>query len=253
MGEKMRGNILVVDDEKTTRMALCEALNQIGHHSQSAASAEEAMVIISGREFDAVILDLQMPGVGGVTLLAKANELAPNTGFIVLTAYGSTDSAILALRSGATDYLLKPCSLETIFKAVERALFRQQERKALTFLGQAMAALHSQPLPEPSQSSTNLIQLGPIIINCQQQTAAYQQHPLELTPTEYRLLLVFAQSPGRVLTYRELARQSHQSDLDEETARILLRTRLCRKLDQQGPSPLQLVRGRGYILLAQSV
>ena len=100
MNEKMRGTILVVDDEKTTRMVLCEALNQIGHHSRSAASAEEAMVAISGREFDVVILDLQMPGVGGITLLAKANELAPNTAFIIFTAYSSTDSAILALRSG---------------------------------------------------------------------------------------------------------------------------------------------------------
>lgn len=254
MNQTLRGTILVVEDEKTTRLALCEALNQIGHQAQPAASAEEAMGVISGREFDVIILDLQMPGVGGTALLTKADELAPRTAFIIFTAHGSTDSAILALRSGAADYLLKPCSLETIFKAVEKALLRQQQRKALAFLEQAMTVLHFPSRPEPPPTSPDLIALGSIVINRQQQTATYQQRPLELTPTEYRLLLIFAQQPGRVVTYRELARHSHQSDLDEEEARLLLRThlfRLCRKLDQQGQNPLQLVRGRGYMLLNQ--
>lgn len=253
--------ILIVDDEKTTRRALREAFLQKGYQADAVGSAQEALQAMKLQPYDAAILDLQMPGLSGVHVLTKAEEIAPHTAVIILTAHASADTAITALRSGAYDYLRKPVSLETLFTAVETALHKQAEKlrkqKALALLQEAMSTLAPTPPPPSGESATPdlaLLTIGDITINERQQTAAYKNQPLELTPMEYKLLRAFTSHPDTVLSYAELVYMTHDMEMEESEARATLRThifRLRQKLGQEENCPLQSVRGRGVILQTQ--
>lgn len=247
--------VLVVDDEKTTRLALCEALNQVGYQASHAASGHEALSALAVTPYDVVILDLQMPGMSGVQVLQEVEQVAPDTAFVVFTAHASTDTAIAALRSGAVDYLRKPVSLETLFAVVERALNKQQQQKrqkeAVQLLQQAMQIFQSPAGEDERKGETAVLHTAGISIDEQTQSAHYQGQPLQLTPVEFKLLHHLLRQPDTVFSYAELARVSHGMVVEESEARALLRThiyRLSQKLGSKAHSPLQSVRGRGIIL-----
>jgi DNA-binding response OmpR family regulator len=247
--------VLVVDDEKTTRLALCEALNQVGYQASHAASGREALSALAASHYDVVILDLQMPGMSGVQVLQEVEQAAPDTAFVVFTAHASTDTAIAALRSGAVDYLRKPVSLERLFAVVERSVnkLRQQKRQkeAVQLLHQAMQALRSSVVDSKREGETAVLQTAGITIDEQTESAHYQDQSLHLTPVEFKLLRHMVRQPDTVFSYMELARVTHGMDVEEIDARTLLRThiyRLSQKLGGKAHSPLQTVRGRGVIL-----
>ncbi len=247
--------ILVVDDEKTTRLALREAFRQKGYAADAAASGAEALHCLQTAVYDVVILDLQMPGMRGEKVLTQAETLAPDTAFIVLTAHASTDSAITALRSGAFDYLYKPTSLETLFTAVTCAIQKKEEatrqKRALQLLQEAATAFVQ---PEKTPKETTTLKAAGITLNLQQQTAVYHNRPLRLTPVEYRLLHALIQNPDVTLSYADLARSAQRVDMPEDQARAMLRThiyRLRQKLTWHEECPLQTVWGRGVMLVTQ--
>ncbi len=254
--------VLVVDDERTTRLAITEALCQIGFLAEAARSGEEAVQRFQEKIWPVVILDLEMPGIKGVDILNMAESIAPQTAFIILTAHASTDTAITALRNGAVDYLRKPSSLHTIIAAVSKAAKKKEEQlrhdQAMALLQQAMQTLNSSttktlaPSP-PSRHSvaSSLIQVGQLHIDPDKQHAQYKNKSLELTPIEFSLLHHLALHPDTVQSFTQLGIASHQVEMDELEARALLRThmyRLARKLDKKEKTPIQSVWGRGFVL-----
>lgn len=273
-------HILIVDDERTTRRALSEAFVQSGFHTESAATGYDALQQLQSRTFDAVILDMHLADeVTGLDILGVAQEIAPDTAFIVLTGHATTESAIMALRSGAYDYLQKPASLPTIIattrQALEKRAERLREKDAVRLLRQALTTLNEPDVPAPTEEAAlphshhsqaesarladlptavlpSFFTLGDITLDDQRQRVTYAGQELTLTPIEYKLLHYMMRHPNMVLTYAELAEISHDMpDLDEGDARTLLRThvyRLSRKLGQNEESPLQTVRGRGVML-----
>ncbi len=249
--------VLIVDDEKTTRLALSEAFTLNGSQVQSAASADEALELFKQTSFDAVLLDLNMPGKhGGIDILKAAENVAPNTAFIILTGQPSTETAITALRSGAYDYLRKPVTLNTILETTEAALRKQAEsrrqKNAVSLLQQAMGVLQLDSAPTTPESP--YLEIGSIKINNQKYKAFHKGEELDLTPIEYKLLRKFVENPDTIMSYAELAQATHNSTLDEVEARTLLRThiyRLSRKLGDKENTPLQNVRGQGVILLEE--
>src|SRR5262245_58384712 len=100
--------ILIVDDEENVREILMRKLASEGHQCLAAHDGEEALSVLEHNECDLIITDLKMPGMGGMALLGKAKELYPTTEIIVMTGYGTIESAVEAMRKGAYDYLLKP-------------------------------------------------------------------------------------------------------------------------------------------------
>ncbi len=98
--------ILVVDDEKIARVTLTQILRLEGYTVHSVESGEMALEALRQEPFDLVIVDLQMPGISGLDVLRNTVQEFPGVRFIILTAYGSMDTAIEALRSHAYDYLL---------------------------------------------------------------------------------------------------------------------------------------------------
>ncbi|MBI3098121.1 MAG: sigma-54-dependent Fis family transcriptional regulator [Planctomycetes bacterium] len=132
--------ILLVDDEKDFRISVAEVLRASGHEVGEAGTAEAGLDRIRGEVFDAVIADLRMPGRSGIDLLKQAALRLPDAILVVMTAFGSLETAIEALRLGAHDYLLKPIPLEALRRKIEALL---QHRAALAenrWLRRALAA-----------------------------------------------------------------------------------------------------------------
>lgn len=100
--------VLIVDDEASVRKVMAAVLTQVGVSCETAASAEEALRVLETREMDAVISDLQMPGMSGMDLLAKVRQSYPRTVFLMVTGVDDTRVGIQAMRQGADDYIVKP-------------------------------------------------------------------------------------------------------------------------------------------------
>ncbi len=116
--------ILIVEDEVNIRSALLTMLEKLGHTVRGAGTAEEALALLDESPADLVITDLRMPGLSGMEFLRRLKEQWPDTEAIVMTAYGSIDTAVEAMRCGAYDYLTKPVDRERFPVVIEKALER---------------------------------------------------------------------------------------------------------------------------------
>jgi two-component system response regulator PilR (NtrC family) len=114
--------ILIVDDETSMQEFLQILLQRDGHDTSACGSASEALVALSSDDWDLVISDVRMPGMSGLELLDQVRQLAPETTVILITAHGTTESAVEAMKHGAYDYLTKPCSVDEIRLVVGKAL-----------------------------------------------------------------------------------------------------------------------------------
>jgi two-component system response regulator PilR (NtrC family) len=116
------GDILIVDDERSMREFLGIYLRREGHRIEAAAGGKEATAALKARTFDLVITDLRMPDGDGLSILALAKQLHPDTEVIVVTAFSTTETAIAAMKAGAYDYLTKPFKIDEVGLVVARAL-----------------------------------------------------------------------------------------------------------------------------------
>jgi DNA-binding response OmpR family regulator len=253
--------ILIVDDEATLRLTMAELLASNDREIVVAASGEEALAYIEDKPFDLLIVDLIMPGIDGLQVMDVAQKLSPQARIIMLTAFGTLESAIQAMRRGATDYLLKPASAPQIEAAVERALglrYEEARRDALIEqIGDAFDELrdreglpvHTQPAP-PRQE--RFLQSRGIIIDLQKHIVTMHGRELELTPTELRLLSTLIAHSDQVMSCRELVYQVQNYETDEREARSIIRVyirRLRKKIEPDPSSPEYIlnVRGAGYM------
>ncbi len=121
----MSTSILVVDDERAIQDTLAWCLRTDGHEVLTAGSGEEALAIMAGQDFDVVISDIIMPGVSGIELLRKARALQPRTPVVLITAFATVQTAVEALREGASDYVIKPLKFDDLRLRVRRLLEHQ--------------------------------------------------------------------------------------------------------------------------------
>lgn len=113
--------ILVVDDELLMRNFLLEALKRKGIEGVAAENGEKALKLLQESSFDMVITDMKMPKMNGMELLRKVKEVSPSTLVVVITAFGTIENAVEAMRAGAFDYLIKPVSLDGLMANIEKA------------------------------------------------------------------------------------------------------------------------------------
>jgi two-component system nitrogen regulation response regulator GlnG len=114
-------HLLVVDDEESICWGLAKLCQELGHTTSLAASAEEGLAKAAAETPDAIILDVRLPGLDGLSAMQRFNALAPAAPIIVITAFGSLDTAVTAVRNGAFDYLTKPFDLEQAATVIRRA------------------------------------------------------------------------------------------------------------------------------------
>ncbi|KIX14071.1 sigma-54-dependent transcriptional regulator [Dethiosulfatarculus sandiegensis] len=117
--------ILLVDDEKRLLKTFAKLLERQGYEVHSAPDSQEALVVLQARQIDVVVLDIKMPGMGGLELLQTIKQTWPGIPVIMLTGHATVDSALAGLRQGAFDFLIKPCPLETLLEKIEFALERK--------------------------------------------------------------------------------------------------------------------------------
>ncbi len=118
----MSKSILIVEDEEVLRQSLAELLTDEGYEVHQAGDGKEAYDFILKRPVDLILSDIRMPQMDGTELLAKLQQTAPQTPVIILTAYGTVESAVAAMRCGAYDYLLKPVNFDDVLLKIERAI-----------------------------------------------------------------------------------------------------------------------------------
>jgi CheY-like chemotaxis protein len=119
-------SILIVDDEKNIRLTLSQALEILGAEIDTAANGEEALTKLKGREFGLILLDIRMPGMDGMEVLRQVREIRPDIRVIMITAYGTIESAVEAMKLGAVDFLQKPFDPEEIRGLVSRVMDRDK-------------------------------------------------------------------------------------------------------------------------------
>jgi signal transduction histidine kinase len=121
-------SLLVVDDEPKQQQAVCEILTEQGYDTTGFSDPKAALRVLEKHRFELLLTDLQMPDLNGIDLIRHAQVMAPDMVVVLMTAHGSVDSVVDAMRSGALDYVQKPFRLGTIVPVVERALEVQRLR-----------------------------------------------------------------------------------------------------------------------------
>ncbi|MFO7170367.1 MAG: response regulator, partial [Chloroflexota bacterium] len=169
---KQPAKILVVDDERPVRMMLEAALRAQGYRVQCAASGAGAKELLANEEFDLLLLDLQLGDTDGIEVLRETKSRWPATEVILLTAHGSINSAIAALRHGAFDYLLKPAQVYDIRERVERgleqrriALQRSELLQRISDSARALGMIENGGAPPPQPTSSDQIEVGPLLLD----------------------------------------------------------------------------------------
>jgi len=120
------GSVLIVDDEHNIRLTLSHALETLEVGIDTAANGEEALAKLKEKEFTLVLLDIRMPGMTGIELLRKLRELRPDIRVIIMTAYGTVESAVDAMKLGAVDFIQKPFVPGEIRELVSRVMDREK-------------------------------------------------------------------------------------------------------------------------------
>jgi two-component system response regulator AtoC len=129
-----RKRVLIVDDEPRMQRILELMLLQMGHVPLLAGDGREALDLLQAEEVDLVVSDLQMPVMDGLELLARVREQGSDIPFIVITAYGTVESAVAAMKHGACDYIIRPFEMEAVELAITRALALHHIQQENTFL-----------------------------------------------------------------------------------------------------------------------
>jgi DNA-binding response OmpR family regulator len=142
--------ILVVDDDPQTQEDIAEMLSKEGYNLTTVGSGEEALKMIREKDFDVVLTDLMMPGISGMDVLREIKKIKPRTRVIIITAFATIESAVEAMKMGASDYISKPFKINEVQVTVKRALEEIKFREALGSSKeesiQAIAASLSNPI-----------------------------------------------------------------------------------------------------------
>ena len=199
-----------------------------------------------------------MREIDGVEVLNVARGMRNPPEVILLTGYGSLESAVAALRSGAFNYLLKPCNsaelLECVEKAARRRASEQRRLQAMRLLAEEFQASDELAPPEPPVANVaaepgRYMQIGNLKLDLFRHTASLGPTPLHMTPIEYTFLRCLAETPGRVYPCAEIVRHTHGYEAEEAEAQALLRAHVRNLRRKLPPDYLVTVRSAGYMLV----
>jgi two-component system response regulator RegX3 len=225
----MTGRVLLVEHDDESRDALDEALRAEGLAVEARADGELALDRVRTGRFELVIVDIVAPGLGGLEACRKM-RFESDIPILILTARDSIADRVLGLEAGADDYVGKPFSLAELISRV-RAILRRRHLD----LGPARP----------------IRRVGDVVIDFAWHRVLVAGEPVSLTPTEFRLLALLAQEPGRAFTPRQILRHLWQSDyVGHDGACKAHISNLRQKLDSEpgGPQRILTVRGVGYAL-----
>jgi DNA-binding response OmpR family regulator len=215
-------HILVVEDDERLARSLATALEDTGFVVERESDGETAWYRGENETFDAVLLDLGLPTMDGLTVLKRWRSAGRNCPVLILTARGQWEERVEGIEAGADDYLVKPFRIEEVVARV-RALIRRSK----------------------GQPSSRVAFAG-LVLDTRLMRVSRDGVPIPLTPQEYRLLTYLALNRGRVVPKMELTEHIYHQALDREANSIeVLVGRLRRRI---GPDVIRTHRGFGYLV-----
>ena len=251
--------ILLVDDEASIRLTLGALLSRAGFDVTCAENGAEALALLERQPFDLLLVDLKMPEIDGMQVVAAARQRQSDIAIIVLTGHGSLDTALEGLHQGIFDYLQKTTAPELVIERVQAGLNAREQalrqRTLLDLVGTAMQELRGPPPQSASGELTatqRVLTAGALQLDTWRQEARLAERKLALTPTEFRVLLCLAEHAGTMLSYAQLVRAAQGYHAEELEAAELIKPHihhLRQKLEPDTSTPRYIlnVRGKGYM------
>lgn len=218
--------ILVVEDDRTVGQYVQRGLVEQQYHADLVDDGLEALRLISGGQYDLIVLDLRLPGMTGVEVLRTLRDRGNTTPILVLTAQDAVDTKVQALRAGADDYVTKPFAFEELLARVE-ALSRR-----------------------PRQLTSPVLVVGDLELDTATHQVRRAGEQIELTPKEYSVLEYLMRHPGRVMSRTLITEYAWDYHFDPGTNIVdVVINRLRKKIDSgHRQKLLHTVRGVGYVL-----
>ena len=229
----MEPHLLVVDDDERIRSLLQQFLVQDGYLISTAENAEQARTLLSGIEFDLIILDVMMPGQDGISFAGELRNLGNNTPILLLTARSETEDRIKGLEAGADDYLPKPFEPKELLLRINAILRRMPDLK------------EDKMMPKT-------LDFGNLKYDVARNELWDGEKQVRLTTTESQLMKIFTSALGEPISRADLVMSlGRDVSLAQDRAIDVQITRLRRKIEVNPSQPryLQTVRGAGYMLL----
>jgi DNA-binding response OmpR family regulator len=217
--------ILVIEDERQLSRHITRALERAGHSADARYDGAEGLKAAVACPPDLVVLDLNLPGLEGMSVLSGLRAGACPARVLILTARGEVEHRIRGLKAGADDYMAKPFSMDELVARVEA-------------LGRRGA----------TPTAADLLEVGDLRMDVHHRRVTRAGRPVALSPRELDLLQVLMQEPGRVYSRTELCERVWQRDHEYDTRTVeIFITRLRRKVDAGFGQPLiHTVRSIGY-------
>ena len=223
--------VLMVDDDPQLRVMLGYALRQEGFQVDEASTGEDALEMLRQQQPDIILLDVLMPGLGGVETCRRIREQS-TVPIIMLTALGRDEDIVSGLEAGADDYCTKPVSLVQLVARI-RAQLRRREMDAA----------------DPSNALA--VDEGNLVVDSAARQAVVKGRAIDLSPREFDLLFRLAQNPGRVVSHEELLQYVWGTTNPDHLAHLRSYIKLLRQKIEPDPHRPRYIRSRarmGYVL-----
>lgn len=222
--------MLVIEDYTPVRDAVTQGLKEAGYAVDSASGGKDGLWYATKNQYDVIVLDLMLPEVSGMEILAKLRAARSESRVLILTAKDAVEDRVEGLNAGADDYLIKPFALEELLARVN-VLFRRRYDQVGT-----------------------IIDVGDLRINTATQTVARAGVAIEFTKREYSLLVFLAMRAGQVVSRTDIWENVYDFESDAHSNVIDVYIRYLRqKLERPGWAKLiHTRRGFGYVLAAES-
>jgi two-component system KDP operon response regulator KdpE len=182
---RTEGKLLVVDDERGIRHALSTTLGTLGFEVEEAETGEEALAMTRRSHYDAVLMDINMPGMGGVSACREIKYLAPTLSILMLTVRDGQDDKVEAFDCGADDYIAKPFHMRELTARIRAAV-----RRSHTF----------------DNKDSTAIRIGEIELDSERRQVRKKDAAVHLTPKEFDLLQYLMSNAGKPVTHAQLLR-----------------------------------------------
>lgn len=221
------GNILIVEDDSDLRWVLGTTLSSLGFGIVSSPNGEQALLEVATRRFDAALLDINMPGMGGIETCRRMRKKAPVLPILMLTVRDAEHDKIEAFDAGADDYITKPFSVPELAARLRSAVRRSQTAAGDTDKSRSMAAG---------------ILIGQIELDPERRTVRKGSSVLRLTPKEFDLLYYLMSHAGRPIAHSALLQAVWGSDSALQTGYLhTFVHQLRRKLEENPSAPQYLL------------
>ncbi|HIE57668.1 MAG TPA: response regulator transcription factor [Anaerolineales bacterium] len=261
------GYVLIIDDEEPLRHSLTRVLKTAGCEVLGAADGLQALQFVRNTRFDLVYLDIHLPGISGLDVLQTIRAEYPDLPVILFTGHASLQSALDAIRLGATDYLVKPIDPDVLVARTRVILEEQKIERRKRELREELASLRAElralafqsasafpEIPPEPQRDDRFLKRGDFVLDLQARRATLRDRVLSLPPTAFAYLMVLARHAPEAVDYQTLVTEAQGYAVEQSGASELAKyhihiLRQAINVPKNVPGYILNVRGIGYRLL----